>query len=184
MKPQDSLIALKYKALLSPNLLSGVVPSSASSISYRELSSLIGVSVGEISKAIKRLEASKLLILTNGGVMVNKNNLAEWIIHGAKYIFPEVKAGFGRGMPTAWNCKFISSDIVPPQPGLAWKSGFPDQDDIQAELIMPVHSSVPLAASRDPIVHKAFSLLDILRTGSPRESNVAKDLLSQLIMES
>lgn len=186
MKPQDSLIALKYSSLLAKSLQGDALiePTTASNISYREMSSVIGVSVGEISKAIKRLEASRILILSNSGVIVNKSNLEEWIVHGAKYVFPVVSAGFGRGMSTAWNCKFISSEMVRPEPGLAWKSGFANGDDIQAELILPIHPSAPLAASNDPFVHKALSFLDILRTGTPRETNVAKNLLSKQILES
>ena len=189
MKPQDTLIALKFCSLLSKttNVLTNNgnegFQLSATNISYRELSSQVRISVGEISKAVKRLESVKLIIMSNNGIMVNRHNLGEWIVYGAKYAYPLVNIGFGRGMPTAWNCKSIRSDVTPPSPGLAWKSDMPNSNDIQAELVSPICPSVPYASKIDPHVYKSLALLDILRSGSPREINTAKEKLSNHIMD-
>lgn len=186
IKPQDSLVAMKYCSLLSKHTVGGTLKPKELEVrlSYRDISAVIDVSAGEISKGVKRLEASHLLTVSNEGVILNKHNLAEWMVHGAKYSYPMIKVGFGRGMPTGWNCKYIKSDIVPPEPGMAWKSQMASSGDMQAELVEPAHPSVPFAASKDPFVHKAFSLLDILRSGRPRECNVAGKMLFELIMES
>ncbi len=190
MKPQDNLIAVKYSSISFMQAREAfdneglMQPSSVVSISYRELASLVGISVGEASKSIKRLESAKLMIISNNGIILNKHNLAEWMVHGAKYAYPVIKVGFGRGMPTAWNCKTIRSDIVPPEPGLAWKSDNTHKIDIQAELVSPIYPSIPFASNIDSFVHKAFALLDILRTGTPRELNVAEDMLSKHILGS
>ena len=189
MKPQDTLIAIKYSSISTKQAQEedkneGLMqPTSIVKISYRELASQVGISVGEASKSIKRLESAKLMIMSNNGIMLNNHNLAEWIVHGAKYAYPVIKVGFGRGMPTAWNCQAIRSDIVPPEPGLGWKSDNSYEIDIQADLVSPIYPSIPFASSIDPFVHKAFALLDILRTGTPREINVSKDMLSKLILE-
>jgi hypothetical protein len=186
IKPQDTLVAMKYCSLFSKYAVGDAMKLKVSDVrmSYREMSAVIDVSAGEISKGVKRLEASHLLTVSSNGIILNKHNLAEWMIHGAKYSYPMVKVGFGRGLPTGWNCKYIKSDIVPPEPGMAWKSRVSSSGDIQAELVEPIHPSVPFAASKDPFVHKAFSLLDILRSGRPRECNVAREMLFNLIMTS
>jgi hypothetical protein len=110
LKPQDTLIALKLWADYQQQF---VVP-------LREAASLVGISVSEFSKGLQRLEAAKLVVTRDGRRFVERGALLEWLCYGVRYAYPVVQIGFGRGIPTAWNCSFVTSDILPPTPAMVW----------------------------------------------------------------
>ena len=169
LKPQDSLLVLKYWSLKQ---------SGEGSSSVRGISEAIGVSAGEVSKATKRLLASHLVVERSGSIFVESGALLEWLNYGIRYAYPQESVGYGRGMATSWNCPVLDSEVVPPIPPLVWPlSG----GDVEGALIKPIHNSVPFAASRDKQLYCAMSLVEAIRGGKPRELSIARDLLSKLI---
>lgn len=180
MKPHDTLIALKYYSinrLEKENILNKELSSTGLPPNYgiRALADVIGISSGEISKATKRLEKARLVAVRDK-VSVISRNLMEWLSYGMRYYSPLETQGYGRGIATGWNCHLIKSDMFAPQPGWAWASS---QGDIEAELIIPFHDSVPLAARYDSWLYQALSLIEVIRGGKPRELFIARDLLAQ-----
>ncbi len=187
MKPQDTLILLQYIAINSfinngEGVKKGETEPWEVKISYRYVSTECGVSVGEVSKAVNRLAKVKMLSISKDGVLVNKHNLTEWMLYGAKYAYSVEKEGYGRGFPTAWNCNLIESEMVIPEVGVAWATDYRNDSDIKAELISPIYPSVPYASAKYHYIHKALALLDILRIGSRREVNIAERLLKEHLM--
>jgi hypothetical protein len=168
LKPQDSLLALKYWSL---NRNGGEV-------SVRGISNSIGISASEVSKGAKRLMASHLVVERSGGVFAETGALLEWLCYGVRYAYPQESIGYGRGMATSWNCPVLDSAMSPPVPSLIWP--VPGGDN-EGALIKPFHDSVPSAASRDDDLYRVLSLLEAIRGGKPRELAIARDLLTKLI---
>lgn len=168
IKPQDSLLALKYWSLKRSNRV----------ISVRGIAEEIGISAGEVSKGTKRLLAAQLVVERSAGVFVEAGALVEWLCYGVRYAYAQERIGYGRGMATSWNCPLLISEIVAPVPSLVWSVASGDSEGI---FIKPIHESIPFAASRDETLYKAMSLLEAIRGGKPRELAIARDLMARLI---
>lgn len=168
LKPQDTLLALKYWSLKQADQVSSV----------RGIAEAIGISPGEVSKGTKRLVASRLAVERSSSVFVESGALVEWLCFGVRYAYPQECIGYGRGMATSWNCPVLKSEVVPPVPPLVWPV---PGGDIEGSWIKPIHNSVPFAASRDVQLYMAMSLLEAIRGGKPREVAIARDLLNKLI---
>lgn len=168
LKPQDSLLLLKYWSLKQAGVASSV----------RAISEAIGISAGEVSKGGKRLIAAHLAVERDGRLHAESGALLEWLCFGVRYAYPQESVGYGRGMATSWNCPLLKSDISPPSPPWVWPVA---GGDVDGALIKPIHDSIPFAASRDPWLYQAMSLLEAIRGGKPRELAIARDALAMLI---
>ncbi|MEQ8409378.1 MAG: hypothetical protein RKH07_13995 [Gammaproteobacteria bacterium] len=188
LKPQDTLLVLKYWSIrgqglnelkVKPIHLIGSIDPGPGEFnkkpSVRQLAESIKVSPGEVSKSTKRLVAAKLLVDRNAEYFVERRALQEWLCYGVRHAYPVESNGFGRGMPTAWNCPRVRTDILPPDPPVVWPvSG----GTVEGTMIKPIHDSVPFAASNDELLYEALSLVDAIRLGKPRELAVARDELA------
>jgi len=168
LKPQDSLLALKYWSLRREGRESSV----------RGIAESIGISASEVSKGTKRLVASHIVVERNGSVFAESGALLEWLSYGVRYAYPMESIGYGRGMATAWNCPVLSSEVSPPSPAMVWPV---PGGEVDGMLIKPIHDSVPLACRNDELFYRAMALIDAIRSGKPRELKIARRLLSELI---
>jgi hypothetical protein len=168
LKPQDTLLALKYWSLKQSDMASSV----------RNLAEATGISVSEISKGTKRLKSSRLVVERSGKIHAETGSLLEWLCFGVRYAYPQESVGYGRGISTSWNCPLLVSEVVPPTPPLVWPAPGGNAEGV---LIKPFHETAPVAASRDEHLYKALSLLESIRGGKPRELAIARDLLNKLI---
>jgi len=168
LKPQDSLLALKY---WSHHQEGG-------GKTVRALAEAIGISPGEVSKGSRRLLAAHMAAERKGQVFAETGALLEWLCYGVRYAYPQEQVGYGRGMATAWNCPLLKSEIVPPSP--AWVWALPG-GDIDGVLIKPLHDSVPVAARKDKLLYHALALVEAIRGGKPRELAIARQQLSALM---
>jgi len=168
LKPQDTLLALKYCSMNQSDQMSSV----------RGISESISISPGEVSKGTRRLVASKLVVERAGRMYAESGALLEWLCYGVRYAYPQESVGYGRGMATSWNCPVLESEISPPSPPWVW----PVQGgDVEGALIRPIHNSVPLATSRDEWLYRVMALLEAVRGGKPRELAIARDMLVKII---
>lgn len=168
LKPQDTLLALKYWSLKQ----------GSSDASVHDIAESTGISASEVSKGSRRLVIAGLVVEHNAGFVIESNALLEWLSYGIRYAYPQKSVGYGRGMATSWNCPGLESEVVPAVPALIWPvSG----GDIEGVLIQPFYSSVPFAASRDEHLYRIMSLLESIRGGEPRELEIARTLLTKLI---
>lgn len=171
LKPQDTLLALKYWSLKR----------GGGKQSVRDLAEAIGISASEVSKGSKRLLASRLAVERAGEVFVESGALLEWLCYGVRYAYPLESVGYGRGMATSWNCPVLVSEVSQPVPPLVWQVSGGETEGV---LIKPFHDAVPLAARRDAVLYRALALLDAIRGGKPRELAIARQLLQRLIKAS
>ncbi len=168
LKPQDNLIGLKYWSLHK----------AGDKYSVRKMAESIGVSSSEVSKGAKRLINSKLAVERRGAFFIETAAFLEWLCHGIRFAYPQESIGYGRGMLTSWNCPLIESEMVPPDPAIVWPVPGGETDGV---LIKPIHKSIPFAASRDERLYTAFSLLEAIRGGKPRELEIARRQLTRLL---
>jgi len=176
LKPQDTLLALKYWSLKGQGKSQDQPQTKPRSM--RELAESIKVSVGEISKSTKRLMAAHLVVERGGRFIAETGALQDWLCFGVRHAYPAEIIGFGRGMPTAWNCPLVRTDIMPPDPPLVWDAS---GGSVEGAIIKPIHDSIPFADSSDELLYEALSLVEAIRTGKPRELSVARDEFSTIL---
>ena len=168
LKPQDTLLAVKYWSLKERNQESSV----------RSISETTGISVSEISKGAKRLKAARLLVERDRKLFIESKALFEWLGYGVRYAYANESTGYGRGMETSWNCPLLESEMVPPSPPIVWPvSG----GNTEGAFIKPIHEAVPFAAKHDDQLYQMMSLIESIRMGKPRELEIARNLLLELL---
>jgi len=168
LKPQDTLLALKYWSLRR----------TGQHLAVRDLADALGISASEVSKGTKRLVTARLLVEREGAYHAETYALTEWLSYGVRYAFPIEEKGHGRGMGTGWACELVKSEMVPPTPGTIWAAAGGRQEGI---IVEPIYKSVPFAAIRDPMLYQALALVDAIRLGKPRELALARANLKSLI---
>lgn len=114
----------------------------------------------------------------DSGAVVNRHNLAEFSLHGAKYAFPAVRLPVGPGVPTSHAAPAFAGVFAEGHDPLVW----PDpHGSARGEGLAPLHPCVPGAALRDPALYELLALFDALRAGRARERGMAQTRLQKLI---
>jgi hypothetical protein len=141
----------------------------------RSLEAEIGIPRSVIQRSLVRLEQAALL--GEGRRLVNKGRAEELLVHGVKYVFPPVRGGETRGVPTAWAApplheEFAESRELPP----VW----PDPlGTVRGIALEPLHDSVPEISRRDQALTELLALTDGIRLGDARVRGVAEKLLRE-----
>ncbi len=159
LKPQDLLILIKM-------LIWEAKP-------YRllDLSAELGLSQSEISFALERAKNAHLLDSSKRKPI--KSALAEFLIHGLKYVFPAVPGPIDRGIPTAHSAPPLAKQIIfDKNDQIVWPS--PD-GKVRGQTVSPLYSSATYAAQKDPKLYEWLSLLDAIRLGRARERKIAAE---------
>ena len=169
MKRQDILLLLKLVSLRQSK-------ASEDRYSVRALSAQTGISKSEVSNCLLRSVDSGLASVKQGSVPVADNRaLAEFIPSGVKYVFPVRPGPLGAGVPTAFRAPGLNEKLVSTQNAqLVW----PDEHgEVEGRLIAPLYKSAPYAARQDQRLYDYLALIDAIRLGSPREVQLATQLL-------
>ena len=193
LKPFDITVALKIglneKAARLPIPEGEEEKSPANSVG--DLADCLFKAKGDVSRAIRRLVRLGLVAERPPGAhditaanrkyySVQRNALADLLCFAIRYIFAPERTGYGRGVPTGWNCPLIKSAMNPPEIPLVW--ALPG-GEVSGELIEPLYAKCPQAALADPGLYELLSLIEVIRTGKPREVKYAKDLIRQKVAE-
>jgi hypothetical protein len=141
----------------------------------RSLESELGLPRAGIHRSIQRLAAAGLYDPKRR--RVNLSQAEEFLIHGAKYVFPPEMGGEVRGIPTAWGIKGLADRLAPSE-GLppVWPDPHGKQRGIALE---PLHRAAPEIARRDRQLGDRLALVDALRLGNARIRGIAADLLKK-----
>ncbi|MCC4272199.1 hypothetical protein LL254_15935 [Marinobacter nauticus] len=113
----------------------------------------------------------------SGVPRVNSKSLYEFIVYGAKYVFPAKPGQLVRGIRTAFsapvleNHLFSAGELLP-----VWPDARGSNKGLE---VSPLFKTVGHAVRRDPELYALLALVDAIRIGSPRESNLAKELLKK-----
>lgn len=157
IKPQDILVLLELAA--HPRKKWRLV----------DLGGLLGLSQSEVSMALLRAAHSGLLDAKRA---VLRSALAEFLIHGLRYVFPARPGPLARGVPTAHSAPPLSADIrAAAHDHYVW----PDASGaLRGQTIAPLYPSAPAAAKKDPALHQWLALVDALRVGRARDKALAE----------
>lgn len=165
LKPQDILVLLKLVAIDSEEW------------AYNQIAIDLGMSPSEVHGAIKRTISAGLAIKNDKGIQPNYRNLAEFLIHGIRYVFVPEFGQISRGIKTAHAGPPLDKVIVPDQePPPVWPH--PDGED-RGLGFSPLYKSAPEAALRDPVLYELLVLVDAIRGGKAREREVAMQELNK-----
>lgn len=163
LKPQDALVLLKIAA------------NNERPWRQVDLAQELGLSLSEVSEALERARNARLI--DSSKKMLIWQALAEFVLHGLKYVFPAAPGPVCRGIGTAHSALPLSNQIVSSDDDqYVW----PDADgDLRGQAIEPLYRSVPKAARKDPQLYQILALVDALRVGRARERNIAAEELKK-----
>ncbi|MBL8743327.1 MAG: hypothetical protein JNK04_19585 [Myxococcales bacterium] len=155
MKPQDLVVVLK---------LADVGDGQAT---YPWLAAELGLSASEAHSAVKRAARAGLL---DDARKVRRAALLEFLVHGAKYVFPPQRSALTRGVPTSLAAPPLKASFGETELPPVWPH---PEGTVRGEGLLPIYRSVPDAARRDPKLYEWLALLDAVRAGRARERGLA-----------
>jgi len=165
LKPQDILVVLR---------LVGAAPDDRA---YPRLAHALGISASEAHAAVRR--AVKSGLVDEKSRSVRADALAEFLVHGLRYVFPAERLGLTRGVPTSVAApplvkKFAKGELPPVWPH--------PEGSVRGEGLEPLYRSAPEAALRDPELYEWLALVDAVRAGRARERRLAvKEIQKRLV---
>jgi hypothetical protein len=162
IKPQDVLVLLKI--LLRENQPYRLI----------DLSAELGLSQAEISNSLERAHNVGFLDASRKPI---KSALAEFLVHGLKYVFPAVPGAMDRGIPTAHSAPPLSKIIISESNDqYVWP--FPE-GEVRGQSVSPLYKSAPGAALKDAMLYEWLALIDAIRIGRARERNFAAEEINK-----
>jgi hypothetical protein len=197
LKPQDVVVVLKLCALAQRSRISEAPDPTLAALALQ-----LGMSASEVHAAIGRGRTSGLLrapiaadsrnpqprrglrgrpVEKDGSVPrqrrlalgpPNVTAVAEFLVHGLKYVFPPQRGEVTRGLPTAYAAPPLrdlvvhGTDLVPVWP---WPEG-----SVRGVAFEPLYPSVPFAAIQDELLYEYLAIADALREGRVRERKMAE----------
>lgn len=133
----------------------------------------LSLSPSQVHASLKRLERSRLVDGASGRPLLKA--VAEFLLHGVKYIFPAYRGEPTRGVPTAHAASPLAQQLAADELPPVW----PDAEGrVRGVLFEPLHKSASSAAMKDPVLHELLALVDALRGGRARERTIAERELS------
>jgi len=162
LKPQDIFIALKLVAL------------NGKPWSYVQLANELYMSASEINAAVKRCSSARLImpaLVAGESPQPARKALEEFLLHGVKYAFVPDRGELTRGVPTGYAAEplrdlFVTSDEPPP----VWPH---PEGDVRGFSFSPLYPAAPKAALADQRLYELLVLVDAIRGGKARESEIA-----------
>jgi len=182
MKGQDIVVLLKLVSLEEQVNLGSFdegkgVAGRQDPYSVRSLEVSLGISKTEISASLNRSSDTSLATKTPKRFIPNRRNLCEFVIHGLRYTFPVKPRAPQRGIPTGFAAPMLDGQLL----GIGDEIYvWPSADGIRRGLAVdPLFSSVPQAVRKDKRLYEFLALIDAIRLGRQRESNLAKEKFKQ-----
>lgn len=131
-----------------------------------------------VYRAAAKPKAAEPRTNLDSAAVVNRHNLAEFALHGAKYAFAPERLPVGPGVPTSHAAPAFAGVFAQGHDPLVW----PDAHGaVRGEGLAPLHLCVPGAALRDAALYELLALFDALRVGRARERGMASTRLQKLI---
>lgn len=162
LKPQDIVVLLK---------LAGQQPG----WTFEKVAVELDLSPSAVHRSLDRAKQADLY--DSRHKTVNRAALLEFLVHGARYVFPAVRQGEARGIPTAWAAPPLADRLSFSQENIpVWPHALGKVRGIALE---PLHPVVPEAAGRDRQLGEALALFDAIRIGNARERTLATEELGR-----
>lgn len=104
--------------------------------------------------------------------------LAEFVIHGARFVFVPDRTPMTVGVPTSHSAPAFAGVFAPGSNDYVWPH---PNGPIRGLGIEPLHPNVPFAATQDGKLYEMLALFDALRVGRARERGMAMDRLAAIL---
>jgi hypothetical protein len=164
MRPQDIVILLKILTLKKQ------------SWQYRDLASLLSMSISEVSESLNRSYLAGLV--DESKKKVRRQALMEFLEYGLHYVFPQMPGRLVTGVPTAHSHPYYSKKMVS-EMAYVW----PDNDGpVKGLSVLPLYKTVTKAITKDEDLYKLLAGIDIIRVGNTRELKLALQELKKYIL--
>ena len=135
----------------------------------------LGLSQGEIAKALARLNKAGLVV----NKRANRSASLEFILHAIKYVFPIELGSLAIGLPTAISAPAHKDSVVQSSDDVfVWPSL---KGKVRGQVIMPFYPKLAEAAMKDKEFYDIMSAIEILRMGRSRERKAAEQFLERSI---
>jgi hypothetical protein len=162
MRPQDIVILLEMIILGDKKW------------SIAEMSDVLLLSMGEISKAMKRNVTAGLVSADK--MYVNKLALRDFLVYGLKYVFPPQLGAPTRGIATAHSASPVNLHIVENGENYVWKYY---KGTKRGNSIAPLYDKIPKIVENQPKLYELLAIIDTLRIGKKREIGIAIEELDK-----
>jgi hypothetical protein len=165
LKPQDFVVALKLAVNHGRDFL------------LIQLAEELGMPLSAVHGSIRRGEVARLVSRSAGSIRPVRSNVKEFAIYGVKYAFPGLLGTSTRGIPTAIGAPVLAAHFERAESSLSpvWPTA---EGATWGLALVPIHPSVPVAATRDKALYEALALLDAIRVGAARERELAVNELN------
>ena len=169
LKPQDLLVLLKVAAHPPQRW------------TYAALGQALALSASETHACVKRAVACGLAVAPARGEWAPiRPNLLEFVLHGARYVWPATPGPHKRGVPTSIGAEPLASQFnVAPGDAPVWAH---PTGSAKGPTLSPLYRSAPQAALADPALHQLLALLDALRAGRARERALAAEWMQAQLL--
>lgn len=146
-------------------------------LTYPDLAAYTGLSMSEVHGALRRAEQARLLVFIDKQPKLITPAFKEFLLHGARYVFPVVSGAIVGGVATAYAAPPLNKLIAPSaDPSPVWPSA---KGKTRGVAITPLYPTAPVAALRSPMLYENLALFDALRMGNARERAMAEKLFKE-----
>ncbi|MEY2891411.1 MAG: hypothetical protein RJA98_1319 [Pseudomonadota bacterium] len=104
--------------------------------------------------------------------------LAEFVIHGARFVFVPDRTPMTIGVATSHSAPAFAGVFAPGSDDYVWPH---PNGSVRGLGIEPLHPCVPFAAIQDEKLYDMLALFDALRVGRARERGMARERLHALL---
>lgn len=132
------------------------------------------ISPAEVSNALNRCVVAGLLNTDKS--RVNKLALREFLIGGLKYAFPAEITAKVRGIATAHSASPIKEKISEGEDIYVWSHYLGTRRGFG---VKPLYKTVPKIAEKNPALYELLIIVDTLRIGKVRETEIAIEELDK-----
>lgn len=171
LKPQDVLVLLKL-VVIEDNPWT-----------YNGIAVDLCMSPAEVHAAVRRALAAGLAVRSGKGIVPERRNLEEFLVHGVRHVFYAEWGELTTGMPTLGAAAPlrgtpVAQDDLPP----VW----PDPEGgHRGPSFMPLYKSAPRAARADPRLYELLVLVDALRScDGPMRNSAIREMRKRLNVRS
>jgi len=145
---------------------------------YDLLGNKLGLSASQVYRSLERAESSHLF--SKQMRVVRRPELLEFLSYGIRYAFPATPGPTRRGVLTCWDAPEAPKPVsLSTDERYVWSS--PSGTD-RGQTIEPLHSSVSTVAGDDAGLYGLLALTDVLRVGSAREREMAREELEKRVL--
>lgn len=162
LKPQDIVVLLK-------------LASQQPGWTFEKVAADLDLSPSAVHRSLDRAKQAGLYNTRRRAV--NRTALLEFLVHGARYVFPATRHGEARGIPTAWAAPPLMDQLSSsPENVPVWPYA---KGKVRGIALEPLHPVVPGASRRDRQLGEMLALFDGIRIGNARERALAIKELAQ-----